>query len=108
LDGETLKIDVLGRHFDISDSVREYAESKVGKLERFYDRIGNVKITLGEEGQVRTAEIVALVAKGTKIVGEARGDSIYAAVDLAVDKMERQITRHKEKLLEHRKRAARE
>jgi len=97
-----LKVNVVGRHFEVTSSVRDYATSKAEKLERFYERIGDVRVTLSSEGQDMTAEIVASATKGVQMVGEARGETIYAAVDLAMDKVERQITRHKEKLSGHR------
>lgn len=97
-----MKVTIVGRHFDVTPSVREYAESKVERLGRFFERLGDVRVTLGSEGQELTAEIVVGAPKGAQLVGEARGETVYAAVDLAIDKVERQVTRHKERLNDHR------
>ena len=102
LNGGSLKVDVIGRHFEITPSVEEYAMAKTAKLDRFFDRLGDVRVTLSTMGQDLRAEIKVLATKGVQIVGEARGETIYAAIDLAVDKVERQVTRHKEKLSDHR------
>jgi len=97
-----LKVDVVGRHFEITPSVQDYAMVKTAKLDRFFDRLGDVRVTLSSLGQDLRAEIKVLATKGVHIVGEARGETIYAAIDLAIDKVERQVTRHKEKLSDHR------
>jgi putative sigma-54 modulation protein len=99
-----LNIEVIGRHLEVTASMREYAEGKAGKLERLFERLGSIRVTLGSEGQEMTAEIQVRAPKGIQIVGEARGETIYAAVDLAIDKVERQVTKLKEKLSGHRPR----
>lgn len=97
-----LNITVVGRHLEVTNDVKEYVESKVGKLDRFFERLGGVKITLSSEGQEMAVEITAGATKGVQIFAEAKGENLFAALDLAVDKAERQVTKHKEKMHGHR------
>ena len=97
-----MKVEVIGRHFEITPSVQDYAIAKTAKLDRLFDRLGDVRVTLSSLGQDLRAEIKVLATKGVHNVSEARGETIYAAIDLAIDKVERQVTRHKEKLSDHR------
>ncbi len=97
-----MNISVVGRHFDVTKDVREYVESKVGKLEKFFERLGDIKITLTSEGTAMTAEIAAGAPKGGQFLAVAKGENILAALDLVLDKIERQVTKHKEKLHGHR------
>lgn len=97
-----MDISVVGRHFEVTSDVREYVESKAGRLEKFFERLGDIKVTLSSEGLEMTAEIVAGATKGRQIIALAKGENILAALDLAIDKVERQVTRHKEKLHGHR------
>jgi putative sigma-54 modulation protein len=93
-----LKINITGRHLDVTPAMKEYTQEKVEKLGRFYDRIHGVDAVLSDEGDRQVVEVKAHVGKGTTLVGKVENPDIYAALDLVVDKMERLITRYKEKL----------
>jgi len=93
-----MQVSVIGRHMDMSPELRAYVENKVGKLIRFYDRIQTVEVILDGEGGGFEAEIVAKAEHRNVFVAKERGLDAYAAVDLVMDKIERQITRHKERV----------
>lgn len=93
-----LKINITGRHLDVTPAMKEYMQEKIEKLGRFYDRIHGVDAVLSEEGDRQVVEVKAHVGKGTTLVGKVENPDIYAALDLVVGKLERQITRYKEKL----------
>ena len=93
-----MQITVSGRHMGISDSLKQYCEDKSERLIRFYDRIQSIEVILdGNNGQ-HFAEMI-VHSEGTQpFVAHEQHDDAYAAVDLMLDKVERQIRRHKEKL----------
>jgi len=92
-----VQVSVSGRHIDLSPELRSYAESKAGKLTRFYDRIQIVEVILDGEGNGFEAEMVVKAEHKHVFVAKERGEDMYAAVDVVMDKIERQLTRHKEK-----------
>jgi ribosome hibernation promoting factor len=93
-----LKINITGRHLDVTPAMKKYTQEKVEKLGRFYDRIHGIDAILSEEGDRQVVEVKAHVGKGTTLVGKVENSDIYSALDLVVGKLERQITRYKEKL----------
>jgi putative sigma-54 modulation protein len=97
-----LKIQINGRHLDVTDAIREYVEDRGSRLFRFFDRIQKVQFVLSTQGVRYTAEVVVSAPKGGRLVAEATEESLQAAVDKVTDRMERQINRYKEKLRGHR------
>ncbi|HIC96415.1 TPA: ribosome-associated translation inhibitor RaiA [Candidatus Bipolaricaulota bacterium] len=97
-----MKITLAGRRIELSDTLRDYVLAKVESLERFHDGIINVEINLGLEKNRNTVDIVAhLVRRKTIKVSEESND-MYTSIDLAVDKLKRQLRRHKSRIKEHR------
>jgi len=93
-----MQITVSARHMGISDSLKDYCREKSERLIRFFDRIQSIEVILdGNNGQ-HFAEMI-VHSEGTQpFVAREQHDDAYAAVDLMLDKIERQIRRHKEKL----------
>jgi len=102
---DAMKIEVTSRSDRIREDVRRYAAEKVEKLNHFFDRITSVRVVLSaEENERHGVELVVAAGGGATFVAEERGPEPFAAVDLAVHKMERQLARHKEKLQERHRR----
>ncbi len=99
-----MNIIVSGRHLSITDAIKNYAEKKVQKLEKYFDRLIKVQVNLDVESERHRAEMIASAARGAILVAEVIDHDIYAAIDKATDKLERQLTRHKEKLYQKRPR----
>ncbi|MFQ5861587.1 MAG: ribosome hibernation-promoting factor, HPF/YfiA family [Candidatus Brocadiales bacterium] len=97
-----MNIIVSGRHLSITDAIKSYAEKKVKKLEKYFDKLIKVQVNLDVESERHRAEMIASAARGSILIAEVIDHDIYAAIDRATDKLERQLTRHKEKL--HKKR----
>ncbi|MEE9584877.1 MAG: ribosome-associated translation inhibitor RaiA [Candidatus Brocadiales bacterium] len=97
-----MNIIVSGRHLSITDAIKGYAEKKVKKLEKYYDRLIQVQVNLDVESERHRAEMIASAAKGSILIAEVIDRDIYAAIDRATDKLERQLTRRKEKLYQKR------
>ncbi|RMF83376.1 MAG: ribosome-associated translation inhibitor RaiA [Planctomycetota bacterium] len=93
-----MQINVSGRHMNVGDALREYCEKKASKIGRFYDRIQSIDVVVdGHNGQHSVEMIVHSDGTQPFVASEEREDA-FAAVDVLVDKIERQLKRHKERL----------
>jgi putative sigma-54 modulation protein len=89
---------ISGRHLEITDAIRSYAEEKTSKLPRYYNSITSVEVVLeGNEGGNQSVEIIARGEHSNVFVAHETGSDIYTCVDLAMHKLERQLRRKKEK-----------
>lgn len=95
-----MQINITGHHVDLTDSMQDYVHQKFQKLERFFDHITNVHVVLRIEKVQHIAEATLHVSQGD-IHATADEDNMYAAIDSLVDKLVRQLNKHKEKLSHH-------
>jgi putative sigma-54 modulation protein len=97
-----MRINVVGRHFEVTDAIREYAEQKAGKLTKYFDGLQQIDVQISHEGHHHGAEyeveLVLDVEKHRDFVSRAKTTDPYAAIDLVVEKGERQLRDFKEKL----------
>ncbi len=91
-----MQITVTGRHVRVTQEVKDYAARKAEKLPRFYDRVQAIEVVLDHEGGDFTVDMIVTAGKSNFIAHES-GPDVFALVDLITDKLERQLTRHKEK-----------
>lgn len=97
-----MRIEVVGRNFDVTDPIRAHAEEKVGKLTHYLDLIQQMTLTIRPENsnhrKAFTAELVIDVEKHPDFVSHATGEDVYVLIDTAVEKAARQLRDFKEKL----------
>ena len=91
-----MQINLSGHHVDITTPLREYVNSKMERLERHFDHVTDIHVVLGVEKLRHKAEATMHISGGT-IFAEAVEENMYAAIDALVDKLDRQILKHKEK-----------
>lgn len=97
-----MQLNLSGHHVEITDSMRAYVEEKLTKLERHFDHLTNVQVILSVEKLEQKAEASLHLAGGNDIHAESVNGDMYAAIDAMVDKLDRQVLKHKEKLKSHR------
>lgn len=95
-----MQISVTGHHVDVTPAMRNYVSSKLGKVERHFDLVTDVHCILTVEKLRHKAEATLNVNGGT-IYADATEEDMYAAIDGLVDKLDRQVRKHKEKLVDH-------
>ena len=95
-----MQISVTGQHLDITDSLRDYVTSKLERLERHSDKITNVHVVLTVE-KLRQMVEATVHTNGANIFANAENEDMYAAIDALVDKLDRQLKKHKEKRSDH-------
>ena len=95
-----MQLNVSGHHVDVTDSLRGYVALKIEKLERHFDLVSNVHCILSVEKLRHKAEAKVNVNGGT-IFAETTEEDMYAAIDGLVDKLDRRVRKHKEKMVDH-------
>ncbi len=96
-----MQVNLTGHHVDITDSMRTYVDEKIAKLERHFDHVTNVHVILSVEKLNRKAEATVHIA-GADVFADSVHEDMYAAIDGLIDKLDRQVLRHKEKTNSHR------
>lgn len=96
-----MDITVTFRHMEPTDSLRNYAEEKISKLNKYLDFPLEAHIVLTVE-KFRHIADVTLSLNGTRIKGVEETEDMYSAIDIVMDKIETQVKRHLSKIREHR------
>jgi len=97
-----VKIVVEARHMNLTEAMRDYVESKVAKLPKFYDSILSIETILDVEADQAVVEMHVTARQKHTFVAKHRDPDMYAAVDQCVDKITEQIRRHKDRVRGHR------
>lgn len=92
-----MNIQITARNIDLTNAIRSYAEKKVSKLEKYFDHITEASVLLEVQKNVHIVEVL-ISAKGVFMKGLEKSEDLYASIDLAVDKIEKQLVKYKEKL----------
>jgi putative sigma-54 modulation protein len=96
-----MQISITGHHLEVTESLKTYIDTKFDKLARHFDNVIDVHVILSVEKLVQKAE-ATLSVNGAKLFAEDHQEDMYASIDALVDKLDRQITKHKEKTGSHR------
>lgn len=95
-----MQFNITFRQFGASDSLKEYAREKVERVNRLLDRAGEAHVVLYLERHLHHADIT--IHSGAWVLrGREKSDDMYASIDLAMDKIERQLRRYRDKLKTH-------
>lgn len=97
-----MQIDLTGHHVDITPALRSYVDTKLARLERHFDNVTDVHVVLTVEKLRHKAEATIHVSGGS-LFADATEDDMYAAIDGLIDKLDRQVIKHKEKRSDHHK-----
>ncbi|WP_168123419.1 ribosome-associated translation inhibitor RaiA [Paenibacillus sp. HB172176] len=90
---------IRGQHFQVTDALRDYVEKKLSRLEKYFDEpiASDMNVTLSvTKGQHKVEVTIPLL--GAILRAEEKSEDMYASIDLVVDKLERQIRKHKTKM----------
>lgn len=97
-----MEIIIHARHLDATDAIKSYVNKKASKLTKYSSKINKIQFTLKIEGTNNIVEAICSAAKAT-LVAETVNSDMYAAIDLVMDKLEKQIIKQKEKLKQPRR-----
>lgn len=91
-----MNITVTGHHVEVTSSMRNYVNEKLRRLQRHSENLFDIQVTLTVEKLRQKAEATIQIS-GNRLHAEATEPDMYAAIDLLMDKLDRQVIRHKEK-----------
>ena len=94
-----MQLNITGNNVEITEALREFVTAKFAKLEQYFDRINQVYVVLKVEKVTHTSD-ATLHVNGGEIHASAEGQDMYAAIDGLIDKLARQLTKHKDNLTE--------
>lgn len=100
-----MNLTISGHHLEVTPPLREHVTTKLERITRHFDQVVDIKVLLSveqakEKGKRHKAECTLLV-KGGDLFAEASHEDMYAAVDELMDKVDRQVVKHKDKVQSH-------
>jgi putative sigma-54 modulation protein len=95
-----MQLNITFRHLDPIDSLKNYAREKVERVNKYLDKATEAHVVLSLERHLHHADI-SIHSGNFLLRGKERSEDMYASIDLAMDKIERQLKRYKEKLKHH-------
>ena len=92
-----MQVNFTGHTVEVTPAIRSYTLEKFDRLEHHFERITSVNVIFDVEKLVQKAEATILVPKA-EIHASSESENLYAAIDTLVDKLDRQLIKHKEKI----------
>ncbi len=96
-----MQVNITFRHLEPTEALKEHVKAKVDHIQRFVDRPGEAHVVLHVENLSHHAEIT-MKAGAFSVRGRGKSDDMYASIDAAADKIERQLKKHKERVRDHK------
>lgn len=100
-----MNLTISGHHLEVTPALRSYVTTKLDRVIRRFDQVTDVKVLLSVENQTeknkRQRAECRIGVKGNDLFAESSHEDLYAAVDELVDKLDRQVVRHKDKTQAH-------
>lgn len=91
-----MNLNVSGHHLDVTPAIRRYVSAKLERVKRHFDHVIDAHVILSVDKLRQKAE-VTLRVRGKDIHCECEEQDLYAAIDLLVDKLDRQVIKYKGK-----------
>ena len=100
-----MNLTISGHHLDVTPALREYVLTKLDRVTRHFDQVVDISVLLTvenlKEKERRQKAEVTLHVKGKDIFVEQSHEDLYAAIDQLMDKLDRQVCKHKDRLQDH-------
>jgi putative sigma-54 modulation protein len=95
-----MNLQIHGNHIEVTPALRDYVAGKLARIERHFDQVIDASVQLTVE-KVRQRAEITLRLRGNNIHVESLEQDMYAAIDTLVDKLDRQVLRHKDRVKDH-------
>ena len=101
-----MNLTISGHHLEVTPALRSYVTSKLDRITRHFDQVVDVRVLLTVEKQLKDKDArqraeCNIHVKGSDMFAESAHADLYAAVDELVDKLDRQVVRHKNRITDH-------
>ena len=92
-----MEVTISGRHVAVTDAMREHARTRAEKLESLSQHLMHAKVTLSIESGRQIAEVICAVRQHGEMVAKSESHDMYAAIDQAIGKLEKQLHKIEER-----------
>ncbi|MBS4026669.1 MAG: ribosome-associated translation inhibitor RaiA [Clostridia bacterium] len=92
-----MNIIIRGKNIEITNALREYVEKRIGKLDKYFEGLDEAQVTLTVERDRHRIE-ATIPVNGMILRGEEETLDMYSSIDMVIDKLEKQIAKHKTRL----------
>ncbi|MCM0043154.1 MAG: ribosome-associated translation inhibitor RaiA [Burkholderiaceae bacterium] len=100
-----MNLKISGHHLELTPALREYVETKLERITRHFDNVIDITVILAvdssSEKEKRQRAEINLHMRGKDLHVESEAQDMYAALDLLMDKLDRQVLKHKSKIQDH-------
>jgi len=97
-----MQVTVIGRHIEATEALKQYAQEKFSRLEKYLPKTSQTVVTLSVVKKVHHIAEAVIKSNGVLIQASEETEEMYSAIDLLVEKIERRVKRYKEKLVDHK------
>ncbi len=98
-----MDIQITGKNIDVTDAIREYVQKRMDKLDKYLSKVLDAHVTLFVE-KIDHVVVVTIRKRRLTLHAEERSEDLYASIDKAVEKLETQLRRHKDRIKKHNSR----
>lgn len=95
-----MEIKITGRHLEVTEPLKAFTQTKLARLERHFDQLLTAHVIFTLEKNLHKVEAVIHVPGG-ELLAHSEAPDMYQAIDLLVDKLDRQLVKYKEKMKTH-------
>jgi putative sigma-54 modulation protein len=92
---------IHGHHVEVTPALRGYVEGKIERIRRHFDNVIDADVLLSVEDKLRQKAEITLRVRGNSMHCEHIDGDMYAAIDALMDKLDRQVLRHKDRIKDH-------
>lgn len=96
-----MQLEITGHHIEVTSALDTYIKDKFDRIERHFDQVLNIHVILKVENKTQHCAEASMHVSGNQIFANAKEENMYAAIDALVDKLDRQVLKHKAKLKDH-------
>ena len=96
-----MQINITGHHVEVTSALKDYVTQKLQKIQRHFSNITNVHVILSVDKKFQQKAEATLNVARAEIFADAQHQDMYAAIDGLIDKLDRQVIKHKEKMEHH-------
>ena len=99
-----MRVVVSGKQIDVGDSLRGHVESRLNSgVQKYFDNAIDAQVSFSRQGIMFRSDCAVHVGSGIRVQGHAEANEIYAAFDLAADRVEKRLRRYKRRIRDHHK-----
>lgn len=95
-----MQVTISGHRIDLTDSMKDYINEKMLRIERHFDHLNSIDVVLHVEKIKHVAE-ATINAKGVTLHAKSGTNNMYTSIDELTDKLDSQVRKHKEKITDH-------